>query len=135
MQKPTKLRLIYGVLSIVILGIEILIALFVRDAFIRPYGGDILVTLLLCCMVRSIVPEKIRWLPLLVFLFSLAVEVGQYFDFATLLGLSKNPVLRIALGSSFSVADILCYALGCLGFCLLEKVVGKRLMKKKNCHS
>ena len=133
MQKPIKLRLIYGVLFIVILGIEILIALFVRDAFIRPYGGDILVTLLLCCMVRSIVPEKIQWLPLLVFL--LAVEVGQYFDFATLLGLSKNPVLKIALGSSFSVADILCYALGCLGFCLLEKVVGKRLMKKKNCHS
>lgn len=135
MQKPTKLRLIYGVLSIVILGIEILIALLVRDAFIRPYGGDILVTLLLCCMVRSIVPEKIQWLPLLVFLFSLAVEVGQYFDFATLLGLSKNPVLKIALGSSFSVADILCYALGCLGFCLLEKVVGKRLMKNENCHS
>lgn len=135
MQNLTKLRLIYGSLSIVILGIEILIALFVRDAFIRPYGGDILVTLLLCCMVRSIVPEKIQWLPLLVFLFSLAVEVGQYFDFATLLGLSQNPVLRIALGSSFSVADILCYALGCFAFCLLERVVGKRLMKNENCHS
>ncbi len=125
MQNSTKLHLIYGSLSIVILGIEILVALFVRDAFIRPYGGDILVTLLLCCMARSIVPEKFRWLPFGVFLFSVLVEVGQYFDFATLLGLSQNPVLRIALGSSFSVADILCYALGCLGFCLLEKLLAR----------
>lgn len=125
MQNSTKLHLIYGSLSIVILGIEIFIALFVRDAFIRPYGGDVLVTLLFCCMARSIVPEKFRWLPFGVFLFSVFVEVGQYFDFATLLGLSQNPVLRIALGSSFSVADILCYALGCLGFCLLEKLLAR----------
>ena len=135
MQKPTKLRLTYAALSLFVLGIEIFIALFVRDAFIRPYGGDVLVTLLLCCMARSIVPEKFRWLPFGVFLFSVLVEVGQYFDFATLLGLSQNPVLKIALGSSFSVADILCYALGCLGFCLLEKVVKKWVLKNKNCHS
>lgn len=125
MQKPTKLRLIYAALSLFVLGIEILIALFVRDAFIRPYGGDVLVTLLLCCMVRCVFPQKIRWLPLGVFLFSVLVEVGQYFDFATLLGLSQNPVLRIALGSSFSVVDIICYALGCLGFLVLEKMLAR----------
>lgn len=125
MQKPTKLRLIYAALSLFVLGIEIFIALFLRDAFIRPYGGDVLVTLLLCCMARSIVPEKFHWLPLGVFLFSVLVEVGQYFDFATLLGLSQNPVLKTALGFSFSVADILCYALGCLGFCLLEKLLAR----------
>ncbi len=135
MQNSTKLRLIYGALSLFLLGIEIIIALFVRDAVIRPYGGDVLVTLLLCCMARCVFPQKIRWLPLWVFLFSVLVEVGQYFDFATLLGLSQNPVLRIALGSSFSVADIICYALGCLVFCLLEKGIGKWIPKNKNCHS
>ena len=120
-----KKRLGYAIAFVLLLTVEILIALFVRDAFIRPYGGDVLVTLLLCCMARSIVPKKFRWLPFGVFLFSVLVEVGQYFDFATLLGLSQNPVLRIALGSSFSVADILCYALGCLGFCLLEKLLAR----------
>ncbi len=135
MQNSTKLRLIYGVLSLLLLGIEVIIALFVRDALIRPYGGDVLVTLLLCCMARCVFPQKISWLPLSIFFFSVLVEVGQYFDFATLLGLSQNPVLRIALGSSFSVADIICYALGCLVFILLEKKIVKWTAKSKNYHS
>ena len=43
-----RLRMGYGLAALLILVIEVLIALFVRDRFIRPYGGDILVTLLIC---------------------------------------------------------------------------------------
>ncbi len=39
-----KARVIYAILAGVILATEILIACFVRDRFIRPYGGDILIT-------------------------------------------------------------------------------------------
>ena len=131
MKNTTQLRFIYGVLSLFLLGVEVIIALFVRDSFIRPYGGDVLVTLLLCCMARCVIPLKIRWLPFGVFLFSVLVEVGQYFDFATLLGFSNNPVFKVALGSSFSVADIFCYALGCFSFVLVEKVI----RENKNYHS
>ena len=125
MKKPTKLRWIYGFLSLLVFGIEIVIAVFVRDSIIRPYGGDVLVTFLLCCMARCVVPEKFGWLPLGVFLFSVLIEAGQYFDFATLLGLSQNPILKVVLGSSFSVADIFCYALGCLGFWLFDKMLAR----------
>ena len=80
-------RAVYAVSFAVILIIEILIALFVRDSFIRPYGGDILVTILLCCFVRMIFMEKIPLLPLWVFLFAVTVEVLQYFDIVSILGL------------------------------------------------
>ena len=111
-----KLRWIYGSLFAVILLAEILIALFVRDAFIRPYGGDILVTVLLCCMARIVIPDRCFLLPLWVFLFAVAVEVGQYFDYVTLLGLGNVEFFRILMGTSFSWVDILCYAAGCAVF-------------------
>lgn len=115
-------RASYALAFAAILVIEILIALFVRDSFIRPYGGDILVTVLLCCFVRMIFMEKIPLLPLWVFLFAVTVEVLQYFDIVSLLGLGDIEFFVILIGNSFSVIDILCYALGCVLFYLREKL-------------
>ena len=120
-----KKRLTYALAFVILLITEILIALFVRDDFIRPYGGDILVTVLICAAVRILFPTGIRFLPLWVFLFAAGVEIGQYFDFVTLLGLGNIAFFRILLGSTFSVADLLCYAAGCVLFWAGEKAVTK----------
>ena len=120
-----KKRFGYAIAFLVLLITEILIALFVRDDFIRPYGGDILVTVLICAAVRILFPTGIRLLPLWVFLFAAAVEIGQYFDFVTLLGLGDIAFFRILLGSTFSVADLICYAAGCLLFWIGEKAITK----------
>ena len=120
-----KKRFGYAIAFLVLLITEILIALFVRDDFIRPYGGDILVTVLICAAVRILFPTGIRLLPLWVFLFAAAVEIGQYFDFVTLLGLGNINFFRILLGSTFSVADLICYAAGCLLFWIGEKTITK----------
>jgi len=120
MKQNTRLRLCYAAAFAVILVIDVLIALFVRDRFIRPYGGDVLVTVLICCFARIFFVNGHRLLPLWVFLFAAAVEVGQYFDFVNLLGLEDITVLRIALGSTFSPADLICYAAGCLLFFAAE---------------
>ncbi|MBQ5820352.1 MAG: DUF2809 domain-containing protein [Clostridia bacterium] len=111
-----KIRGIYAAVFFAILIIEVLIALFVRDSFIRPYGGDVLVTVLLCTAVRIVIPSGIRWFPLGVFLFSVLVEVGQYFDYVSLLGLDNVAFFRILMGTTFSVADLICYGVGCLLF-------------------
>ncbi|MBE7065481.1 MAG: DUF2809 domain-containing protein [Ruminococcaceae bacterium] len=121
-----KLRAVYAVLFVAIFVIEVLIALFVRDAFIRPYGGDILVTILICCFVRIFLPEKVKLLPVWVFLFALAVEIGQYFDYVSLLGLGDSKFFSIVLGTGFSIIDIFCYALGCVIFFVCEKFWLKR---------
>lgn len=122
-------RIVYAVCFAVILIAEILIALFVRDSFIRPYGGDILVTVLICCFVRIFSPKGISLLPLWVFLFALAVEIAQYLDFVSLLGLGNIAFFRILLGTSFSFIDIICYAVGCGLFFICETVYRRNILK------
>ena len=51
-------------------------------------------------------------MPLYVFLFAAAVEVLQYYDYVTVLGLGDSKFFRILLGTSFSYVDIICYAVG-----------------------
>lgn len=101
-------------LFIVVLLIEILIALFVRDRVIRPYVGDILVVVLMYCFVRIFLVKRIKWLPVWLFLFAAFIEVTQYFELVKLLGLQNNRFFRILLGMTFDWKDILCYFTGCV---------------------
>ena len=106
-----------------LLAVEVCIALFVHDAFVRPYVGDMLVTLLLCCMCRVAFPDKVRLLPVFVFVFAACVEIGQYFDIVAIWGLADNRILSIALGRTFSWLDLLCYALGCMAAVGLDEII------------
>lgn len=103
MTNRRRIRIGYAIASFLILAAEVLIALYVRDDFIRPYGGDILVTLLLCCMIRIVLPRGYR-LPIAggVLAFSILVEVGQYFGLVYLLGLGHIEFFRIIIGTGFS---------------------------------
>ena len=119
-------RLTYFLIFFGLLATEIVIALFVNDAFVRPYVGDMLVTLLLCCLCRVIVPNNVRLLPVYVFIFAAAVEIGQYFDLVALLDLENNRILSIALGRTFSWLDIGCYAGGCAAAFLVDQIIIRR---------
>ena len=116
-------RVIYLAIFCGLLAVEVCIALFVHDAFVRPYVGDMLVTLLLCCMCRVAFPDEIRLLPVFVFLFAACVEIGQYFDVVALMGLTDNRFLSIALGRTFSWMDLVCYAIGCVVAFGLDEVI------------
>ena len=118
-------RLTYLLIFFGLLATEIAIALFVNDAFVRPYVGDMLVTLLLYCLCRVIVPNNVRLLPIYVFIFAAAVEIGQYFDLVVLLGLESNRILSIALGRTFSWLDLVCYAVGCATAYFLDRIIQK----------
>lgn len=120
-------RILYTSLFMAILLVEIGIALFVEDSFVRPYVGDMLVTVLLCCFCRIFFQKGFRLLPLVVFAFSALVEIGQYFDVVALLGLENNVLLSTVIGRTFSPSDLLCYAVGCLVFFAIERFVEWRL--------
>lgn len=123
-------RIRYIIAFCVIFAIEVLIALFIRDRFIRPYGGDILVTVLICCFVRIFFPTGdsvgVRLIPLWVFLFSVAVEIGQYFDFVNLLGLGDIAFFRILLGTTFVWFDLVCYGIGCAAFWGVDRILNHK---------
>ena len=120
-----KPRLFYSLLFLALLVTEVLIALFVNDYFIRPFFGDVLVTVLICCFCRIFIPTKISALPLYVFLFATAVEISQYFDLVKFLGLENNRFLSVLMGRTFSWPDLLCYAIGCGLFFLLDLAIRK----------
>ena len=119
-------RILYLLIFCGLLGVEVGIALFVNDAFVRPYVGDMLVTLLLCCLCRLILPDKVRLLPVYVFIFAACVEIGQYFDLVALLGLTDNKIISIALGRTFSRMDLVCYAIGCVAAFLVDQIIIRR---------
>lgn len=95
-----------------LLGVEVVIALFVHDQFIRPYIGDVLVVAVIYCLVRAVWRDAPRLLPLWVFLFAALVELFQLFQLAERLHLAQYKVLSIILGSTFDLVDLLCYAVG-----------------------
>ncbi|MFI3255469.1 MAG: DUF2809 domain-containing protein [Eubacteriales bacterium] len=111
-----KKRTLFATISLVLFIIEVIIALFVRDNFIRPYVGDILVVVLLYFVTRTIFPKPIKLLPIYLFLFATSIEILQYFDYVTLLGLGDSRFFRTLLGTTFSWEDILCYGVG-TGIC------------------
>ena len=119
-------RWIYALLFGGIFLTELAIALFVRDAFIRPYVGDMLVAVMICSFLRIFIPNGAKLLPLYVFIFSVTVETAQYFDIVELLGLEENRLISILIGRTFSFADILCYAIGCLVFFAIEQLIKHR---------
>ena len=80
-----------------------------------------MVTVLLCAFCRIFIPEKISALPILVFVFSVMVEILQYIDIVKILGFENNSILSVLIGRSFSFVDIICYAIGCLTFFILDK--------------
>ncbi len=110
----TNKRSFYLAMTVFWLAVEVVIACYVHDRFIRPYVGDVLVVVVVYCFVRIWVPQGVRLLPLYVFLFAAGVEVLQYFHLVELLGVGNNTFLRVVLGSVFDLKDILCYGIGCV---------------------
>lgn len=107
-----KKRLLFLAAFIFLFIVEVLIALYVHDDFVRPYVGDMIVTVLVWSFARIVFPQKFRLMSIYVMIFATLIEVGQYFNYVDVLGIT-NLVLVTMMGTSFAWADIACYAVGC----------------------
>jgi Protein of unknown function (DUF2809) len=96
----------------VLFFIECLIAMYVHDAIIRPYIGDVLVVILIYCFVKSFYNFNNIAIALIVLIFSYLVEILQYCNLVEHLGLQHNKLANIVIGNSFSWIDMLCYTIG-----------------------
>ena len=121
-----KKRILYAVATLFLLLIEVIIALYVHDDFIRPYVGDVLVVIVIYTFIRIIVPEKCKLIPLFLFMFAAGVELLQLANIVEILGVADNKFLKILIGSVFDIKDIVCYAVGCVILCMYEWVRVRR---------
>jgi hypothetical protein len=111
----------YFVLSVILFAAEVLIALYLRDAYIRPFGGDFLVVILIYCAVKSFLRCTVNRAVIFVLLFAYVIEILQYFHLVNLLGLEHSAIARIVLGTYFAWTDMLMYTLGMLLVWLIER--------------
>jgi hypothetical protein len=102
----------YFLLAVLIFFIEVFIALYVHDAFVRPYLGDVLVVILIYCFVKSFFDWPVLPVAMSVLAFSFAVETLQYFNIIEILGLEKSNLARTIIGTSFAWLDLLTYVIG-----------------------
>ena len=115
-----RFRLNYFLVFLLLFLVEVCIALFVRDRFVRPYLGDVLVVILLYCLVRSFMTIKPRTAAAGVLLFALVIETLQYFLAVELLGLQGNKIAATVLGSQFDWKDVLAYIVGAIVVFVIE---------------
>ena len=121
----TNKRIINLIVFLTLTGIEILIALFVHDDFIRPYVGDIIVIAVIYYFVRIFFPDGLKYLLLYIFAFSVMIEFAQLLELTKLVS-GNNRFLEILLGTFFSVWDIVCYAAGFIIVGIIETVIKKQ---------
>ena len=102
----------YFFLTLFLFIIEVLIALYVRDSFIRPYFGDVHVVILLYCMVRTF--WNLPVLPAIagILIFAYTLETLQYFNLVEHLGLQDSKLARTLIGTDFAWGDMLAYTAG-----------------------
>ena len=102
----------YGLAALIIFGVLVLIAAFVRDDVIRPLGGDLLVVGFLYALVRATTAANKAGAAIAVVAFAFVVEGLQAVDVIERLGLEHTLATRLILGSVFDWRDLVMYALG-----------------------
>jgi hypothetical protein len=102
----------YATLAAVIFALEVLIAVYLHDAFVRPLVGDALVVVLVYAAVLAVVELPAIPVVLGAFVFACAIEVGQYFELVKLLHLQQYTLARVVIGTSYDARDFAAYATG-----------------------
>ena len=116
----------YFALAIFIFALEVVIALFVHDNFVRPYVGDILVVILIYCFIKSFFRLPVMIVAMFVLLFAFTVELLQFLKIVEVLGLEQSTLARVVIGTSFSWWDILTYMVGMATVLIAEKYLARK---------
>lgn len=118
----------YFLLTVLLFVIEVLIALFIKDRFLRPYGGDLLVVILIYCFFRSFFRVRILPCAFGVLLFAFTVEFLQYLHFVEVVGLQDNKLAKIIIGTDFAWHDMLAYMGGIVIVLASEYIFNRRFL-------
>jgi Protein of unknown function (DUF2809) len=119
----SKLKHSYLKISLFILIVEILIAIFMHDSFIRPFFGDFLAVILVYYFIKSFFEMSNTKIAIISISIAYILESLQYFNFLEITGLAQFKIAGVILGNSFAWADILAYTLGISFVLIFEKII------------
>ncbi len=125
-----KFNFNYFFIAILLFIVEVLIAMFAHDQFIRPYFGDFLVVILVYCFVKSFLNTPFLKTAIAVLIFSFTLEVLQYLDIVNKIGLGHSKLARTVIGTSFEWIDLIAYTLGVAFVIYVENRLVKANLRK-----
>ena len=100
--------------------VELLIAKYVTQPFIRYWLGDFLIVIMIFYFLKSFIKTQPRYLAIAVLLFAFSIEILQKTALLDILNLRDNKIANLILGNTFSFSDLLAYTLGIVLVLLLE---------------
>lgn len=126
-----RLSLKYIGIFVFLFVIEIVIAVYVKDDFVRPYLGDTIVVILIYAFVMGILKladgfSNKAIVATAVLFFAFIIEGLQAISFIDKIGMGDIWWARIIFGTSFSWWDMLAYVGGFLVILIIEWGIEER---------
>ncbi|MEH0195529.1 DUF2809 domain-containing protein [Caulobacter sp. CCNWLY153] len=107
-----RIRLRHLAAAAILFAVEVVIALFVRDGFVRPYLGDVLATAMVYFAVRGATPLGRAGAAACALALGVVIELGQALNVLDHAGLGGSRVARVVFGGVFDLKDLACYVVG-----------------------
>jgi len=111
----------YAIAAAFLFATEVVIAMFVRDRFVRPYLGDALAVALVYCAIRAVSNLHPLTVAAVAFGVAVVIELGQYIGVLRLAGLQDSTLARTVLGHGFDLRDFPAYAAGALAMLAIDR--------------
>lgn len=119
-----KFNKIYFTIAMGLLLAEIVIAKY-STGFIRHTFGDYLAVILLYAFIKSFSKLSMLKTSMIVLCIAYSVEFIQLTDLQKIYPSEYSKMLKLLLGTSFSIVDLVAYTLGIATVILLEKYLRK----------
>ncbi|MFC4721516.1 DUF2809 domain-containing protein [Geojedonia litorea] len=124
-----KFNKVYFIVFLMLLAIEVIIAAFLKDGFIRHTLGDYLVVILMYCFFKSFIPAKPFYIATTVLVIAFVIEFLQLYELLSVLELQDNRIAKLVLGSTFHYGDLMAYTLGIMSVLLIEYYIQLKVKK------
>ncbi|QVY65330.1 DUF2809 domain-containing protein [Polaribacter sp. Q13] len=104
---------------------EILIAKY-SSGFLRHTIGDYLAVMLVYTFIKAILKISLEKAILVTFAISFLIEFLQLSDLQNNFPAAYSKMLKIIMGTSFSIGDLVAYTFGVITILIIEKYIQKR---------
>ncbi|NJK77146.1 MAG: DUF2809 domain-containing protein [Microcoleus sp. SU_5_6] len=100
------------ILFSIIFVIEVMIALFFRDRWIRPLLGDVLVVMAIAYLIHAFFAIRLQKIAIGTLIFAYSIELLQLFKIIDIFGWRDSQLAHLTIGTTFDWRDLIAYAIG-----------------------
>ncbi|WP_299556103.1 DUF2809 domain-containing protein [Seonamhaeicola sp.] len=124
-----KLNKTYIILTLLLFTTEALIAAFIPSGFIRYTLGDYLIVILIYCFAKIFIKGHANIIAFGALAIAFFVEFLQLSGILDSLNLDNSYTIKLLLGSTFQLSDLVAYSLGALTIVIIEHTRHEQLKR------